>query len=103
MHELQRLDEVMDLVLSRIGVASARHLEELTTRWDEITGVPWAGRTWPVSLKGGELVVGVDSGATASLVKYDIQRVLERLETVTGPGKVTTVTLKVVDSGRERR
>ncbi|MBT8198289.1 MAG: DUF721 domain-containing protein [Acidimicrobiia bacterium] len=93
----------MDLVLSRIGVASARHLDELTSRWDDITGVPWAGRTWPLSLQEGELVVGVDSGSTASLVKYDIQRVLELLETVTGPGIVTKVTLKVVTSGRERR
>ncbi|MBT8215139.1 MAG: DUF721 domain-containing protein [Acidimicrobiia bacterium] len=103
MYEPQRLDEVMDLVLSRIGVAAARHLDRLTTDWDALAAVPWSGRTRPLSLQEGHLVVGVDSGATASLVKYDIHGLIERLEAAIGPGIVSTVSLKVVGSGRQRR
>lgn len=95
--------EIMDLVLSRIGVAASRHLEQITTQWDDIAGVPWAGRSAPLSLQDGELVVGVDDGATASLVKYDIAGLVGRLDDACGPGIVTTVTLKVVRRGRERR
>ena len=56
MYEPQRLDEVMDLVLSRIGVAAARHLDRLSTDWDTLATVPWSGRTRPLSLQDGHLV-----------------------------------------------
>ena len=63
-----------------------------------MAGEPWAERAAPVGLNRGELVVEVADGTTASLLKYQVNGLLERLEEGLGARLVETVRLRVRSS-----
>ena len=86
---------VLDDVMRRLGVARAVDVAQLVTDWDEIAGEPWAGRSRPAVLEGGDLVVEVPDGAAASLLRYQVGALVKRLDEVVGQGLVTSVRVRV--------
>lgn len=95
MSDLQRIGDDLEGVLRRLGLPAPGALERLVDDWDRVAGEPWAGRASPVNLHRGELVVEVADGATASLLKYQVNDLLERLEQGLGARLVETVRLRV--------
>ncbi len=92
--------ELLQGVLARLGVARPLEVAELVARWDEVAGEPWAGRTTPASLDGGELVLEVGDGATAALLRYQTTQLVARLDEQVGRGLVTSVRVRVRKPGR---
>ncbi len=92
--------ELLQSVLSRLGVARPLEMAELLAKWEDVAGEPWASRAAPVSLSGGELVVEVADGATASLLRYQTSQLSARLDEQVGRGLVTTVRIRVRKPGR---
>ena len=91
---------LLDQVLSRMGVARPVDVAQLVADWDETAGEPWAGRSRPASLEGGELVVEATDGAAASLLRYQVNGLVKRLDESLGQGLVTSVRVRVAPPGR---
>lgn len=95
MSDLQRIGDGLEAVLRRLGLPSPGALDRLLNDWAELAGGPWAERAIPVGLRDGELLVEVADGATASLLKYQVSDLLDRLERGLGGRLVTAVRLRV--------
>jgi predicted nucleic acid-binding Zn ribbon protein len=68
--------------------------------WEDLAGEPWASRSRPAGLKDGRLVVEVDDGSIATLLKYQEKALIERLEKRFGAPVVTSVRIRV---GRRKK
>lgn len=99
---LQPIGGSVDAFLKRIGMPAAVDLGTVVETWSEVAGEPFATSSRPVGLRHGELVVGVESGPSASLLKYRIGELLDRLQTHFGSEMITAVRIRVVEakSGR---
>lgn len=98
MSDLERIGDGLEAVLRRLGLPAPGVLDRLMDDWPEVAGEPWAERAVPVGLQKGELVIEVADGATASLLKYQVAALLERLEKGLGARLVETVRLRVRSS-----
>ena len=98
MSDLQPIGDDLEAMLRRLGLPAPGVLERLVGDWAQVAGEPWAGQAAPVNLHRGELVVEVADGTTASLLKYQVNGLLERLEQGLGARLVETVRLRVRSS-----
>ncbi len=80
MTDLERVGDGLDRVLRRLGMPVVPDLARLVDGWAVLAGEPWASRTDPVGLRDGELLVAVQDGADATLLKYQVEALLKRLE-----------------------
>ena len=92
------LKELLDSLLTGLGVARPVLTTELVERWDALAGEPFAGRSKPVHLQGGELVVEVSDGATATLLRYHEADLVNRLSAELGQGLVSAIRTRVARS-----
>ncbi len=95
MSDLQRIGDDLEAVLRRLGLPAPGALDRLLEDWAELAGGAWAERAAPVGLRGGELLVEVADGTTASLLRYQVTDLLERLERGLGARLVDSVRLRV--------
>ena len=95
MSDLQRIGDDLEAVLRRLGLPAPGALERLVDVWRQVAGESWAGRAVPAGLHRGELVLEVGDGATASLLKYQVSALLDRLEKALGARLVESVRLRV--------
>ena len=102
MDEPAPIRHVLDKVMRQLGVAQPVDVARLVAEWDETVGDPWAGRSRPASLEGGELVVEAFDGAAASLLRYQVADLRKRLDDVLGQGLVTSIRVRVATPGRGR-
>lgn len=100
MSEPDRLRITLEETLVRLGLPDPVLAVTLLEEWEEVAGEPWAGRSEPVQLSEGELVVQVRDGSTASLLRYASGDLLRRLGERFGEGRVTSVKVQV---GRPRK
>ncbi len=85
----------LERLLRDIGMPRVFDIGRLADEWSEAAGEPFAALGQPASYRGGELVVQVLDGASASLLKFHVGTLVERLAERYGPGVVTTVRLRV--------
>jgi hypothetical protein len=64
-------------------------------QWPEIVGARLADRIEAVAVSGSELLVAVHDPAWASQVAWLEAQLLERIEVLVGPGKITSVRVRV--------
>jgi len=95
MSDLQRIGDDLNAVLRRLGLPAPGARERLVNDWAQVAGEPWAERAAPVGLQRGELVLEVADGTTASLLKYQVNGLLDRLEEGLGARLVETVRWRV--------
>ena len=95
MKDLERIGEDLDVLLRRLGMPIVPDLSRLVEEWETLAGEPWATRSRPAGLRDGILVVEVDDGTAASLLKYQEQSLLERLERGLGSRFATQVRIRV--------
>lgn len=95
MSDLQRIGDGLEAVLHRLGLPAPGALDRLIDEWASLAGGAWAERAAPVGFSRGELVVEVADGTTASLLRYQVGGLLDRLEEALGARLVETVRLRV--------
>lgn len=95
MRDPQPIDELLDELLETLGVARPLDVAELVDNWEGLAGEPWGERSRPVLLKDGELVVEVDDGTAATLLKYREADLIERLGDKLGRGLVMTIRIRI--------
>lgn len=95
MSDLQRIGDGLDDLLRRLGLPAADALQRLVEDWPALAGEPWASRSRPAGLHHGELVVEVADGTSASLLRYEIDRLIEHLAEALGARLVDSVRLRL--------
>jgi len=93
--DLERIGDDLDVLLRRLGMPMVPDLSRLVEEWESLAGEPWGSRSRPAGLREGTLVVEVDDGLTASLLKYQEQALLERLERGLGSCFVSEIRIRV--------
>lgn len=91
---------VLEQTLAGLGMGEARRLIEIQELWPELGEERWVREGRPVVLRDAELVVEVEDGAAASLLRYATGRIQARLEESLGPGVVRSVRVVVARKGR---
>lgn len=87
--------DVIDTVLSRIGGGRRPPLLEIRERWNDIVGGSWQASSRPVKVTGDTVVVEVRDGATASVLRFELDHVERRLAELAPTSGVTKVRLRV--------
>ena len=98
--DLEPIGRDVEALLERLGMPSALDLGRLADDWMQVAGEPFAGAARPVGFSDGELIVEVDDGAAASLLKYRVGPLLDRLREVFGDGAIERVQIRV---GKEKK
>ncbi len=92
---LEPVSSGLERLLRDLGMPAAFDVAAVADEWEEVGGDHFANLSQPVSFGGGELVVEAADGAAASLLKFHVGGLIERLEERFGKGAVTTVRIKV--------
>jgi hypothetical protein len=70
-------------------------LDRLVSEWDTLAGEPFSTMARPAGYSNGELLVEVVDGAAASLLKYRVGVLLDRLRQHLGDGIVDSIRIRV--------
>ena len=100
--ELRPIGTGLERLLRDMGMPRLMDIARLAEEWPEASGEPFASLSRPASYRGGELVLEVEDGAAASLLKYRIGDLVKRLAERFGPGTVTAVRLSVARAKKGR-
>jgi hypothetical protein len=87
--------ELIDAVLARLGGGARPGLLAVSDHWEELVGERWRDRCRPVGIVDGTLVVEVVDGAHASLLRYDLDGLRQRLARRLPGVAVTRIRLRV--------
>jgi hypothetical protein len=101
MTDLEPIGDSVEEVLHRLGIPAVASLARLVEEWAQIAGERWAVAE-PVGLAAGVLVVEVGDGLHASLLRYDVAALLERLSNHVGEGVITSVRIRVREVRKRR-
>ena len=85
------LSDSMRRVLESMGLESPERFEVLRGEWDDLAGDKWSGRSRPLRLRGGELVVEAESAALVSVLRYSVGDLQARIDARLGPGVVESI------------
>mgnify|MGYP003115260294 FL=1 len=97
------LASLLDRVVRGMGSPGTDAIELVFNRWSDVVGGVLATKTRPVSLERATLVLQADDPAVVSHVKWLEQDLLTRLDELLGPGRVTSVEVRVARPGRPSR
>lgn len=95
MSDLRRIGEGLDEVLARLGLPATDVMDRLVREWPQLAGEPWASRARPAGLHRGELTVEVTDGTAASLLRYQVPGLVDRLEEALGARLVSSVRIRL--------
>jgi predicted nucleic acid-binding Zn ribbon protein len=91
LREPKPIGELLRVLMERYRLVDPDTWTRIAADWDGLAGNPWAGRSKPSSLKGGELVVEASSPAIVAMLRYGTHSLMERLGEEFGAGVVTSV------------
>ncbi len=93
--DLEPIGNDVDALLVRLGMPASLNVMELIDDWEKVAGEAFAGRSQPVGLKDGELVIEVENGAIASLLRYRVGPLLDSLREHFGEGAIDSIRIRV--------
>lgn len=91
----QPVGKALDAVMRGLGAPEASGVHQVFDRWAEVVGDSLAERTRPLRIEGDRLVLAVDEPAMATHVRFLEKELLNRLQELLGPGRVTALDLRV--------
>lgn len=89
--QLRPASEVLAGVLDGLGLGRRLREQEAVTRWSEVVGPEIAQRSRALRIKGGVLYVQVQSASWSQELRFLKARLIERFDTVVGPGRVKDI------------
>lgn len=97
---LRQVGSGIEKMLRELGMPEMFDVATMVENWPEIAGEPFGSMSAPASFGGGVLTLSVTDGVAASLLKYRVGDLIERLAGRFGEGVVTSVRIKV--GGRKK-
>lgn len=92
---LRPISDGLSEILTRLGIPADLDLSTLVEDWSRIAGDPFGSMSAPAGYRDGELVLSVSDGTAASLLKFRVGELIERLDEHFGKGAVTSVRIVV--------
>ena len=86
----------LERLMSGMGAPEIDATTTIVEAWPDIVGPELASRIVAVAVRGSDLVVRVEDPAWASQLGWLEQQLLTRVEALGGPGRITSVTARVV-------
>ena len=93
--EPTEISDVLGRVIEEASVNIDVRQGNLIERWGEVVPGDWAEVATPIGIREDTLLVEVENGTAASLLKYQIQRLIEAISEEFGDDLVTAVKLRV--------
>jgi hypothetical protein len=85
----------LERLLAGMGSLEIDSMATLLDRWPEVVGDGLATRIRAVAVRGSELLVSVDDPAWGSQISWLETQLLERIDGIVGPGRITAVRVRV--------
>lgn len=92
---LEPLSTGLDDILSKLGLPPDLGMASMVEEWPEVAGEPFGSLSRPAGYSGGELILSVADGSSATLLRYRITELIERLDRQYGKGRVTSIRIVV--------
>jgi len=89
------LRQSLERLMADMGAPEIDATTEIIKAWPELMGPELATRVQAVAVKGSVLLVRVEDPAWASQITWLEAQLLERIEGLVGPGKITKVQVRV--------
>lgn len=77
---MEKAGSLIREIIRDLGMEEGMSLSILNSRWPEVFGPPLGGHMFPVSLKGGELLINVDSPAWLNQINYLRSDILHKVK-----------------------
>ena len=92
--DLSSIESSLDDMFRRLGLPAPDVLTRLTGDWGEIAGEPWSGRSKPVVIQDGTLVVEASAASMVALLRYGEADLIRRLRDLVGPDVVRRIEVR---------
>lgn len=89
------LRQSLERLLTGMGAPEIDDTTTLLEKWPQIVGDRLANRIEAVAVRGDELLVVVHDPAWASQIAWLEAQLLERIDSLIGPGKISSVQVRV--------
>jgi hypothetical protein len=99
---LEPIEGLLQDLLSRMGLAEPDLFSAMADEWDQLAGEPWSGRSRPLLLRNGELLVEVEALALVGVFRYAVGDLQRRLDGRFGMGTIESVRVQGPAPGRSR-
>lgn len=96
--EPTEISDVLGSVIERASVNIDVRQGDLIGRWRDVVPVVWTEASTPIGVRDHTLLVEVENGTAASLLKYQIPSLIDVISTEFGEDLVTSVRLRVARS-----
>lgn len=93
--EPKEISDVLGAVIESASVNIDVRQGELIGRWNEVAPGDWADVARPVGIREQSLLVEVENGTVGSLLKYQIQQLIDAIADEFGTDLVTSVRLQI--------
>ena len=93
-HDLSSLESSLDDMFRRLGLPAPDLLVRLNRDWGDIAGEPWAGRSAPLVIRDGTLVVEASSPSMVAFLRYGQVDLINRIVEQIGPGIVREIEVR---------
>lgn len=93
--DLRPVSDGLNEILSRLGLPADLSMSSIVEEWTEVAGEPFGSLSRPAGFVGGELAVAARDGTAATLLRYRVGELLERLDGRYGKGRITSVRITV--------
>jgi hypothetical protein len=91
----EEISEVLGAVIERVSVNIDVRQGDLIARWADVAPGDWVKVANPIGIRDHTLLVEVADGTGGSLLKYQIQALIDAISTEYGDDLVTSIRLKV--------
>jgi hypothetical protein len=91
----EEITDILGAIIERVGTGADRDAGALVEEWIDLVPERWREGCEPVGIRDGVLLVEVQTGAAASLLRHDTAALLARISERFGPGFVEAVKLRV--------
>jgi len=89
--ELEPFSESIDEVFAKLGLPDPVLMSQITEEWESLAGNPWVGRSKPLYVRGGVLVVETTTPSMVAFLRYGESTLTETLEKRFGTGVITSI------------
>jgi predicted nucleic acid-binding Zn ribbon protein len=93
--EPKEISDVLGAIIERASGSIDVRQGELIERWDDVVPGDWADVATPIGIKEQSLLVEVENGSAASLLKYQTQQLIGAITEEFGDDLVTSVRLRI--------
>ncbi|HVP57419.1 MAG TPA: DUF721 domain-containing protein [bacterium] len=103
MAEPEKAASILERLAARMGISARLETEKAVILWEDVVGKATARRAEAVSLKGGKLVVVVESSAWLQQLALLKEGIIAKLNSRIGKPLVEDIVFRIGEIGKERK